>query len=122
MDAAIARITTEYATKVKAKPYSVPLGMALLGCFKSPDMLAPLHIPSFVSMLRIARGRTGYSRKDTAGRRKENAEQVLPCLSALHLTAICAPGESWHEVSSEGSGTNSCIFYSQSVVLEGLHD
>lgn len=43
--AAMARITNVYSTKVVAKPYSVPLGIDLLGFRKSPDMLAPANIP-----------------------------------------------------------------------------
>ena len=42
MVAAMERMTIKYATKVSSSPYSVPFGIALLGCFRSPDMLAPL--------------------------------------------------------------------------------
>jgi hypothetical protein len=42
MEDAIARITNPYVMNVKARPDRVPLGIALLGCFRSPDMLAPL--------------------------------------------------------------------------------
>jgi hypothetical protein len=35
-----------YEKKVNARPYNVPLGIALLGCFRSPDILAPLGIIS----------------------------------------------------------------------------
>lgn len=43
MLAAMENMTMVYETKVKPKPQSVPFGIALLGCFKSPDMLAPLR-------------------------------------------------------------------------------
>jgi len=39
---AMAKITIVYEIKVNSKPDRVPLGIALLGCFRSPDMLAPL--------------------------------------------------------------------------------
>jgi hypothetical protein len=42
MVAAMARMTKVYEMKVSARPLSVPFGMALDGCFKSPDILAPL--------------------------------------------------------------------------------
>lgn len=41
-EAAIARMTNVYVMKVRARPPRVPLGMASLGFFRSPDMLAPL--------------------------------------------------------------------------------
>jgi mRNA-degrading endonuclease toxin of MazEF toxin-antitoxin module len=40
--AAIARMTRVYETKVRASPLKVPFGIALLGCLRSPDILAPL--------------------------------------------------------------------------------
>lgn len=39
----MAKITTVYDIKVSPRPYKVPFGIALLGCFRSPDMLAPLE-------------------------------------------------------------------------------
>lgn len=42
MEDAIARMTNPYVMNVKARPDNVPLGIALLGCLRSPDILAPL--------------------------------------------------------------------------------
>jgi len=42
IDAAIDMITIVYKAKVRTKPYNVPFGIALLGCLRSPDILAPL--------------------------------------------------------------------------------
>jgi hypothetical protein len=38
----MANMTRRYEIKVKARPARVPLGIDLLGFFKSPDILAPL--------------------------------------------------------------------------------
>jgi hypothetical protein len=41
----MAKMTSVYVIKVKARPERVPLGIDLLGFFRSPDMLAPAKIP-----------------------------------------------------------------------------
>lgn len=53
MEDAIARMTNPYVMNVKARPERVPLGIALLGCFRSPDILAPLPMKKVSDTTRL---------------------------------------------------------------------
>lgn len=74
MVAAIDRMTMTYKTNVKANPLKVPLGIALLGCFRSPDMLAPLEKHSKNYIVSNGEGNLGCLRKDAASCGKQDAK------------------------------------------------
>lgn len=87
-----------YIINVRASPESVPLGMDLLGFFKSPDILAPLYLP-----LETAIGpRTLYLRKDTPGSGEQNPKEVLEVFSPLSLASRRPLGEPRLEVIHQG--------------------
>lgn len=88
------RMTSKYDMNVKARPARVPLGMDLLGFFKSPDILAPLsRISNFV----VCRVGT-HLRKDTTSSGEQNAEEVLETLSSFQLTSRSALCQSRCEI------------------------
>ena len=107
MEAAIASITTVYAKNVRASPPRVPFGIALLGYWRSPDMLAPLdsdvsRSKEHCEALSQDSTASAHSRKYATSSREKDSEQRSKAFLPGSLTTGRIFYEPWEKIGFEG--------------------
>lgn len=98
--APIDKMTRVYATKVNMRPCKVPLGIDLLGFFRSPDILAPAKIPA-VAGKRIPNKSCQFSLLLVRMIIK-NFGRCMEISPARNLAPSCTFCKPWPEVFHEG--------------------